>query len=307
MGLEAARKKALEQILLAKDMEDETSVINWLTDWFKEFKDWEGEETFERAFTENRMCARMAPTDEAKTFQKKTWITHDGRSGPALIRAQVMAIPDMQNPDNFLNKLKNDLGLHDVSAVLLNSTKPISKQLFSKVGRQPVFIPIPHEEDLELLYQIERVAKPRRGGKIYDFYVYARARITRIKYGSDEDMTTEFLKVEYKDKPDELHLRYGDASVGGKTVHADILRERRMAALQYKSKVLTGKATDNNEVTLKIRQHAGGFPWPAVPGPLKGADIGLAFDIPDKTYLMVGLDQTFKGFVSDDGKFTPMK
>jgi hypothetical protein len=216
------------------------------------------------------------------------------------IRAAVSQLALYQDPRKFLDKQKNVLGLHDVSAVLMTSDKKITEQVFPKVGRQPVFIPIPHEKDLLLLYSIEHLAKQNKSGLIYEFYKNARARITRIKYGSDEDMKTTFLKVVDDDK--RVHYRYGDAHETAGPVSARVLQERRQNALFYNSRVLTGKITDNNEVTVKIRQHAGGWPQAAIPGPVTKKEIPpLPYDVPAEHFLMIGLDQTFKGLVDNTG------
>lgn len=305
MSLEADRNKAGEQILLAKDKSgNPDEVVRFLRAWFNSFKSWEAEETFDRAFSENRMCARMAPSDSAAVgvTQTKDTFGPGGKVGTVTLRYHIGATPLHQDAANFAAgaSKKNELGLHDVSAVLLNSSRPISSQLFSKVGRQPIFVPIPQEEDLQLLYQIEQVAKVDRQGPIYDFYVWARARITRIKYGSDEDMKTGFY--EYTDHKGK-HYRYGDAREGGVKVDADLLRERRVNALQYKSKVLTGKIADNNEVTLKIRHHAGGFPWAAVPGPIGPPKFPFKVEKNEFLVATIGSPPKALGFVSDAGKF----
>jgi hypothetical protein len=270
MSLQAARDKAFEQIFFAKDVIDEKAVVPFFKRWLEALKLWEQAETFERAFSENRMCMRAAPLEA-----------------------------EFQMPANFLEKKKNELGLHDVSAVLLSSDKNISAQVFPKVGRQPLFIPIAHEKDLLLLYCIEHLAKQKRTGPVYDFYKDARARITRIKYGSDEDMKTTFLKT--LDEQHKPHYRYGDAHETAGPVTAEVLKERRMNALLYQSRVLTGKVTDNNEVTVKIRQHDGGWPRAAVPGPESHLK-GLPCDVPAGHYLLVGFDRKFKGMIDDRGK-----
>ena len=308
MSLEANRKKALDYILLAKDRKAEPKeTLERLRAWFDSLKEWESKETFDRAFSENRMCARMAPGD-AGTMVTQSKDTHNahGKVGTVTLRYHIGATPLYQDPANFAagNSKKNLYGLHDVSAVLLDSGGTISSQLFSKVGRQPLFIPIPHEEDLQLFYQIEQVAKVDRAGPIYDFYVWARARITRIKYGAEEDMKTGFY--EYIDDKGK-HYRYGDAREGGVTIDAQLLLTRRMDALSYRSRVLTGKKTDNNEVTLKMRQHNGTFPWAGAQGPID--DPRFPFNVAKGEFFVATTGNPPKplGYVSDAGKFRPLK
>lgn len=303
MSLEGARSIAFDHILFAKDQSDEALAVVKFEDWLRELKLWEIGETFERAFGENRMCVRSAPIEGGE--QKKQSYTPAPKSVRTADDVSIRpGLPDVKlflNPDNFLLKKKNELGLHDVSAVLLARDKPISKQVFPKVGRQPLFIPIPHEKDLLLFYCIEDLAKKNRKGLVYEFYRKARARLTRIKYGSEEDMKTTFVK--FIDENKRVHYRYGDAHETAGPVDPKILRERRMNALYYQSRVLTGNITDNNEVTVKIRQHDGAWPQGAVPGPVSKKALGaLPYDVPANHFLMVGFDGKFKGLVDDSGK-----
>jgi len=319
MPLEADRKKAVEQILLARDKAgDPIEVVRFLKAWFESLKAWEAQETFERAFSENRMCVRMAPPDMKRgASQSKATHNAEGPTGKnVMIRYHLGSVADHQNPENFgageadlanfaagaTASRKNELGLHDVSAVLMSAGKTITEQLFNKENRQPLFIPIPHEEDLQLLYQIEQVAKADRSGPIHDFYVWARARITRIKYGDEADMTTGFLET--TDADGGSHYRYGDATEGGKTVDSALLNQRRRNALEYRSKVLTGKPVDNNEVTLKIRQHAGIFPLAGAPGPL--GPPALDFKLPKGYFYLARLDGKPGGIVNEAGKLVPV-
>lgn len=297
MPLKAAREKAQQAILLDQD---EVKIVESCKEWFRELKNWERLETFERAFSENRMCVRVAPIDPSEkkqSFTPKPNVVQTDKD--VFIQASMKDVPLFQSARNFLDKKRNDLGLHDVSAVLLYGNKKISQQIFSKVGRQPLFIPIPNEEDLQLLYQIESYAKEKkkRAGQVYDFYVDARARITRIKYGSEEDMKTNFLK--FADDKQKVHYRYGDAHETSGPVATEVLANRRQNALNYKSRVLTGKITDNNEVTVKIRQHAGCWPQAAIPGPIAKGQLP---EVRQGEYLLVSYDQKLRGIINDEGK-----
>lgn len=304
MALTQSRSKVQSMISEGKDLTDEEAFISQLEAWFRDYKAWEADETFERAFRENRMTVRVAPVDAKDAFQTKHTVTPDGAKGSVKLRAQIEAIPDMLNPNNFLEKHKNDMGLFDVSAVLLDHRQSISKQVFSKVGRQPYFMPIPEEEDLQLMYMLAMIARRHPTGKVRSFYVTARAQMTRIKYGSDEDMKTAFLRIPVEGGADKI--RYGDAHETAGPVAASVLRERKINALHYKSRVLTGKRTDNNEVTLKVRHHAGGFPWAAVPGPMEKS-ASMPVKIPAGEYLVASIHPPkIKGFVTNEGRFRPM-
>ncbi|RZK98983.1 MAG: hypothetical protein EOP36_20565 [Rubrivivax sp.] len=303
MSLQAARDKAFEQIFLAKDVINERDAVTFFELWLEALKLWEMKEDFETAFQENRMCMRAAPADGAAQTKQSFTPNAVRTENDVLIRASVPHTPLFLDPKNFLLKKKNELGLHDVSAVLLSSDKKISAQVFPKVGRQPLFIPIPHEKDLLLLHCIGHMAKQNKAGPIYEFYKNASARITRIKYGSEDDMKTTFLKT--VDSQQKVHYRYGDAHETAGPVSAQVLQERRSNALFYQSRVLTGKVTENNEVTLKIRQHAGNWPQAAVPGPVPPSEaksMGLPCEVPKDHFLLVGFDLKFKSLVNDEGK-----
>jgi hypothetical protein len=65
----------------------------------------------------------------------------------------------------------------------------------------------------------------------------------------------------------------------------------------------TGKIADNNEVTLEIRHHAGGFPWAAVPGPIGPPK--FPFKVEKNEFLVATSETSPKplGFVSDAVRF----
>jgi hypothetical protein len=171
-------------------------------------------------------------------------------------------LQDRLNPEFFqeIGKKKNELGLHDLSTVLLRGSMPISKQLFGvKVGRGILFIPLPLEEDLQTFYALSRLAKANRTSSLYSYYTYMRAEFTRIKYGQDNDMAVGFGIVKKDDG--KVHVRYGVAGIGGGALHPQLLEQRMNNALNYKSKIATStKTEENTEVTITCRKHAGPFP-----------------------------------------------
>ena len=298
MTLEATRNKCFELIRLAADMRDENDVTEWLGRWFMHFKNWERAETFDRAMTESRMTIRMAPMRP----DRKPWVSRTGEKGDVFINASVGGISEMQTPKNFIDKRKNELGLHDVSAVLLRPNLALSPQLFTKPDRIPVFMPIPQHEDLQLFHEIAGVAKANRAGPIYQFYVEARARMTRIKYGSDTDINTGFLKIDKGDGRD--HYRYGDATTGAGPVQAEVLRQRMLNAREYPTRIVAStRVVENNEVTLKYRAHASTFPYMGVKGEMSRQFVKTP--PPNGTYLLIDMKGQLKGQVDDAGHFTP--
>ena len=209
-------------------------------------------------------------------------------------------------PANFKDKKKNELGLHDLSAVLLKPNVSIKGQGFSKPG-VVVFMPLPLEEDLRLVHDLAIAAKVTKVGPLYDFYVDARSRMTRIKYGSPEDMSNGFYVVDKGDGKD--HVRYGVANILGGKFDEMYLKERAANALTYK-KTIAEIATKggNNEVTVKYRQHDGIFPLIGLPK----ADVPvpwlkhLPFELlVDELLLLTEFERPL-GKITDLGAFTPM-
>ncbi|MDB5871628.1 MAG: hypothetical protein JWQ07_1070 [Ramlibacter sp.] len=163
--------------------------------------------------------------------------------------------------ENFLNKLKNEQGLHDLSAVLLTKTKPIWTQLFARAEGLVLFMPLPLEADLQAFEELSLLAKTKRGSSLYGAFQQSRARMTRVKYGSSTDMQLGYANVPMGDG--KAHLRYGRAMVGSvRGVAPTILATRHANALAYKTRVIgvDDKSGENNEVVVAYREHAGAFP-----------------------------------------------
>ena len=269
MSLQAARAKTLELLLLGVDLRHEAEVLRSAEQWFELFKEWERAESFERAFQDNRMTARMAPLSETNELKKFSVVADRGEAREMKLNPNVQSLPAASDPQNFLDGKKNDLGLHEMSAVLLEPGRPISKQTFAKPGAVPVFMPIPDEGDLQLFDQLCQAAKRNRQGALYRFVVEKRARMTRITYGSADDMAVGFLRIEKGDGKD--HFKYGHGNIQGHITPPEVLTQRSADALHYRSKIARVQSrTSNNEVTIKYRQHAGGFPFVGNPGPLPG-------------------------------------
>ena len=304
MGLEEARNAT--QILLARPPLDEDGIVKLGEAWFAEYKTWEREETFDRAIKDQRMTARLAKrTGPLVKFD--TYGTDGNKTHPVVLDNTVMrGLKQSVVPANFKDKKKNELGLHDLSAVLLKPNVSIKGQGFSKPG-VVVFMPLPLEEDLRLVHDLAIAAKVTKVGPLYDFYVDARSRMTRIKYGSPEDMSNGFYVVDKGDGKD--HVRYGVANILGGKFDEMYLKERAANALTYK-KTIAEIATKggNNEVTVKYRQHDGIFPLIGLPK----ADVPvpwlkhLPFELlVDELLLLTEFERPL-GKITDLGAFTPM-
>jgi len=289
--LKELREELLRAIAEGADLD---KVLSAVEAWFKALKEWEALETFERAFTDNRMTARCIDTKGTiKTFSVKN---EKGVQSPMNVDSGKAGLDARLEPKNFLAKLKNELGLHDLATALLVKGKALSMQLF-KVSDGVIFMPLPLEEDLQALFLVSTLAKKNRNSALYNRYVEIRAEITRIKYGSDNDMTLGFLNIT-KMTPDSApdgkqHIRYGMATITGAQVNDKILKLRIQNALNYKTAIAASKKTEeNNEVTIAYRKHAGPFPMLGFPTSVKGqfnllntAKVGTLNDNGSVTYI----------------------
>lgn len=302
MSLEGWRAKTLEGVRNGLDKKDSKTLLDFATQWFDFYKKWEGDETWERAFLDNRMTVRIASA-AAKKF--------DVKGHPVMLNATVQGALETQDPAVFLEKRKNDAGLHDVAAVLLRGSiqfkheksLKISTQAFTKMG-EFIFMPIPLEEDLQLFYELNAAANQDKEGDLKKFVVQTRAKMTRLKYGDPNDMMAGFGIVK---KDGEEKVRYGVASLRTVDFPKHTLEQRTRNALFYKSLILPiPPGEGNNEVTMKVRHHSGDFPWVGLP---KGSTkIPSKFSgIPPLSFLIKSLkSDTYVGVLEDSGKFHPM-
>jgi hypothetical protein len=227
--------------------------------WFTDIKIWEAQDDFQTALLQNRMTARCTPaTAPLKNFQVNAI--------PVTLDVSMTGMIRRLDPNNFINKQRNLLGLHDLSAVLLRSGLLIRSQLFSLVDKVVVFMPLPMELDLVVFAMLADRAKENRMSNLYNRYVVMRASFTRIKYAADNDMAVSFTAS--RDHNHAIHVRYGRANIMGGPVPALTLSERSNTVFQYRQRVGMSTATvANNEVNIAYRQHAGHFPCVGVPDP----------------------------------------
>lgn len=252
MSLELYRK----QLNAAMEGKADLTEVQVATErWFSFVKQFEAAETFERAFADNRMTAREFDLRGQPKDLKVQGVK-------AKLDTSIKGLQNRLNPEFFqeMAKKKNELGLHDLSTVLLRGGLPISKQLFGvKDGRGVLFVPLPLEEDLQTFYALSQLAKAHKTSSLYMYYTYMRAEFTRIKYGQDNDMAVGFGIVDKGDG--KTHVRYGVAGIAGGALNPLLLKQRMDNALNYKSKIAESKKTEENtEVTITCRKHAGQFP-----------------------------------------------
>lgn len=200
--------------------------------WWKDYKDWERDDTFSAAFYDSRMTSRswfgklntieeLRP-DADRTVSKKgvrgdkkNWktdpvVTDFDRYG-YLRNAGMASLAQRTNPANFypapsLNEMsgKYKLGLHDMSVTLLNPNKAIREQAHSKDnGTIFSFMPLSDPLDQAVFQTLNRTAKSllRERPELYELVRAYRNSMTRIKLACEHDMGTGFTAVERADRP----------------------------------------------------------------------------------------------------------
>jgi hypothetical protein len=310
MGLDSARTNTW---IAVDNGEDEDVIVRKAHEWFQLFKAWESKETFDRALRSGRMTLRQAPhqplpgderVDPKTNMMKFDVANARGEKKPMNFNPYIAGLPDSLKPANFITKRKNELGIHEYSAILLNPYGTISTQVFAKPNAFPIFMPIPLEADLRLFDMLSNLAKRNRTGKLYPWLVEARARMTRITFGSATDMKVGFLRVDKGDGKD--HFRYGHGTITGAVVDEKTRQIRRYDALHYKTWISNKRGdSSNNEVTIKYRQHVGGFPWVGNPGPLPAHPPYPPVAAND--FVVCSIDHKPKGILKDDCTFTPFR
>jgi hypothetical protein len=290
--------------------------------WRDALKASEAKETFEDVYADARMSVRsFGPVfeDEVDKRLKDFKIVGTGRVRPdsqyvgSLPPASQQEIatrfnesPDLRKfydprrgmdstafsaPANFATRLaKYSAGLHDISASLLNPDVPIFDQVHHKTdpGAFFAFVPLPHEADQALLYQLIRAAKALKGSEqwLYDKVRGLRAEITRVKLAGEDDMALGYSIVPVANPvPGQpAHkLRYGlgakATAVEGETPNAkltkfspaptmmvttqEVYEARQKSGVIYKgilARALRRPEGRKTEILLALRHHGGPFP-----------------------------------------------
>jgi hypothetical protein len=218
-----------------------------ITRWFAAYQDFERQETFERAFFDDRMSIRwcnrgldfsfssIQATAKGSKDDSRVWTHANGKN--FISNVGVKGVLARLDPKVFVPTLggtsrKTELGLHDLSASLLKSSKKITAQLHnagsfagktdeqirqlivSTVGMSVkeidalkeskdkliaetlfyVFMPIAKPADQKVFQLLNDLAKAMRAQQ--DFYNEVRnirAKMTRVKLFDEHDMGTGFL------------------------------------------------------------------------------------------------------------------
>ena len=225
-----------------------------IVEWWQSFKKREEEETFNRAFTANRMTARQIDLGgRGGTFQVDTPGKTPGRF-MSLARGP-KGIEERLKPSNFLSGQESEKGLHDLSASLLDGTLPIYPQLKHYENSVVLFMPVPEEDDLKIFAALNQL--PDRDEAVLRAM---GAQMTLLKLAQASDMGTTFADLSDAGGPDKF--RYGHTgtiirakgAIGRPATPAEI-KARATNALEYK-KILAAGITIVNEVVMAYRQHA---------------------------------------------------
>lgn len=293
-----SRYREMLIVALATDIRSNKSyVLDAMSDWWIALKDWEKEETFERAFTEGRMSIR---TMKFETVHKPLSMIRNVE--PEKGKQELGGISDTgikglmkrMDPSNFMGKSndmsKYELGLHDMSVSLLHPKRKIEHQLYG-YGFQTdshavtqasstyvVFMPLPMPEDLSLFIVMNQIAKEERNRtpEIYQKVQVIRSELTRVKFADPDDSHIGFVDMSENLNTDKYKYRYGIKQSEVETVagkYSGDLAKRRAAARKYtnilelafEKSLRTANAADSkkvkyyNEIIVAYRKHATGL------------------------------------------------
>lgn len=276
--------------------------------WWALYKQWESTDTIAAAYAEQRLTVKGTSTldvaigaqdpnawGEVKTFDKpKPGNPKFAQFEPTVqypIKKTNQSIVDRLSPENFVpanggGSLKTDLGLHDLSAGLMNPKAKLSEQQYKTITPYQIyaFMPVSHAVDQAVFQNLNFLAKSIRENNpdFYNLIRDMRARMTRIKLAAEHDMATSFIHVgatatgrprfkfsllektdvSLRDKASKLvgdDVDFKDSKVIQQPTTPKILAARHHAAINFQKLVL-GEMLRYGEVTVAYRQHAAGFP-----------------------------------------------
>lgn len=237
--------------------------------WWREVEAAEEAETWASAFSTNRMSARQVNTNSVlggefairnKTHRlDREWdrkIVLDRTL--AGVRARIVPA-NFNAPTTGVNR-KNELGLHDLSASLLDGSRAINAQLKPYAAATVVFMPVPTERNAQIFGAIESLIPVTEADR--KLLRTMRNSFTRLRLAQATDMHTYLLNVN-EDKTGEPMVRYGHSGLvrrpGDRSeVRVDELdiATRRTNALQHSVVLLPSAQAVVNEVVMVYRQHA---------------------------------------------------
>jgi hypothetical protein len=275
--------------------------------WWRELKAAEEAETWASAFAANRMSARQVNTNsvlggEFAIRNKSHRLDREWDRKIVLdrtlagVRARIVPA-NFNVPTTGVNR-KNELGLHDLSASLLDGTRAVNAQLKPYAAATVVFMPVPTERNAQIFNAIESLTPVTEADR--KLLRTMRNSFTRLRLAQATDMHTYLLNVN-GDKTGEPMVRYGHSGLIRRTgdkaeVRVDDIdiATRRTNALQHSVVLLPSTQAVVNEVVMVYRQHASAL-FPAF---AKWDQIRSRF-----TVLNRDTGAATKPYISDDGKW----
>jgi hypothetical protein len=282
----------LDQVVSVNDagiiVEQWQKINPLLTSWWTAYKAFERQETWHRAYFDDRMSVRTfdagfmnqvskkigtdifnIPTNRIYAdsnytpLSKEDKIEHKAGVRDYWAYRGIDSSP-FENPENFVSRdAKYKAGVHDQSASLLNHIHPIFAADFDKGGQVHSksdgahfsFLPISTEEDQELLYNLVRCAKYLKNHQLYTMVRCYRAEMTRIKLAGEEDLGVGFVAVPVANPGtgSKYKLRYGMKT--GESYLA-----RKEAVRKFKQILNKQVGPYKNEIVVAVRKHEGPFP-----------------------------------------------
>lgn len=282
--------------------------------WWVEYKDWERGDTIAKAYEQQRLTVKGTSTMDlpisaqiedqwgrGHEFNKPKaavkgigaqW-AQNAPPEPYRIKKTNASIRERLKPEVFVpaqgGSRKTDLGLHDLSAGLMNPKVPISEQQYKtpEAKQTYVFMPLSAAGDQALFQNINQLGKQFRNEQpaFYELIRDIRSKMTRIKLAAEHDMATSFYVVKGTEK--ELRPQFKFGLLGNTSVSKfdlqrkhitdgtkfeeenknvvtmpttpEIRQARQLAAINFQTLVL-GQMNSYGEVVISYREHAGSFP-----------------------------------------------
>jgi hypothetical protein len=305
MSLDHAREQLLPKledgsfgVLMTEDW---PSAERLVLDWWDAYQKFERDDTFDTAWSDQRMSLRWCGRGLDFSFKgveatRIDAVKNTDGSFPSVTYGNltsnvgVKGVMARLDPKVFLPyaggvSRKTELGLHDLSASILRSNAPITKQLFnagSFAGKNPtqirdvltgmrkdakgapyyVFMPLSKPADQKVFHFLNDLAKQNRNSQLYPLVREIRSKMTRVKLACEHDMGTGFLAAK-PDNPVNPKFRYGHQKTtkervsgslkSGRDNSRELIAARKSQAMAYDQ--MLKKATGVNEVTIAYRYH----------------------------------------------------
>lgn len=237
--------------------------------WWAGLKEREQAETWQAVLAANRMSARQIGSTTVMGGEftvRNKFARHDKARGRKIrLDRSADGIVTRLTPTNFYDPItgksrKDELGLHDLSATLLDGTKnplTIQGQLKPYKDSVVVFMPVPTEDDAQIFNAITHLVAPEEKA-----LGIMRSSFTRLKFAQGSDMHTTMMDVSLRAE-DPPKIRYG---VTGRAQRAKDEEEmmadeidlaaRRTNALEHSVILGAGAIQKVNEIVMAYRSHA---------------------------------------------------